>query len=175
MMNTRRQLIGCYHRRSTAHRWRSSAGLDWACSLTPSSVRTPSLILTYRASLRAQVHTHTQLTKRTCCQVKISKLCIFMILVAKEKKSFLLTFHNKSLLAVQDRQWFSCCISQPSIFGCFRLPTWKNALERHLKSELRLRNSDQNYLPRLTQYDVIQHGSAVKVSCVNGNDQLTGK
>ncbi len=59
MKNTRRQLIGYCLIRSTALRWPSSAALDWACSLTPWSVRTPSLILTYRASHRAQVlHTH---------------------------------------------------------------------------------------------------------------------
>lgn len=55
MTSTRRQLTGCCLRRSTAPRWRSSAGLDWACSPTPSSVRTPLPTLTYPASHRAQV------------------------------------------------------------------------------------------------------------------------
>lgn len=55
MTNTRGQLIGWCLRRSTAPRWLSSAGLDWACSPTPSSVRTPSLILTSQVSHRAQV------------------------------------------------------------------------------------------------------------------------
>lgn len=55
MTNTRRQLIGWCLKQSTAPRWRSSAGPDWACSLTPSSVRTPLLILTSRGSHRAQV------------------------------------------------------------------------------------------------------------------------
>lgn len=56
MTNTRRQLIGWSLRPSTAPRWRSSVALDWACSQTPSSARTPSLIQTYQDSLRAPVH-----------------------------------------------------------------------------------------------------------------------
>lgn len=64
MTNTRGQLIGWCLRRSTAPRWRSSAGPDWACSRTPSSVRTPSLIQTYQVSRRAQVPTPRKTPER---------------------------------------------------------------------------------------------------------------
>lgn len=80
MTNTRRQLIGWCLRRSTVPRWRSSVGPDWACSLTPSSVRTHLLILTYRASLRAQVLCSYNfiLTLCTCWNLLFNSCCKYL-------------------------------------------------------------------------------------------------